>query len=380
MIDFRLTEEQELFRKAIARFAAEEVAPIADECDRSGEYPVHLLRKLGEMGYLGVKFPRKYGGGELGTLAQVLMFEELGRASAGITIGIYCHAVLALTPIALFGTEAQKQRYLVPGIRGEKIGAFGMTEASAGSDLTAMQTKAQREGGFYVISGSKLFCTNAPIADFVVISAYTAPGQGMKGISLFIVDKDTPGFSVGQRLPMLGMRPGQTAEVLLQNCRVPQENLLGEEHRGLYNALESLTAGRIVGAAFAVGLARAAFEAALAYAKGRVQFGQPIGKFQAIQHKLADMDMKIQAARLLTYKAAWLADRGLPHIKEASQAKLFATEACTRICEQALQIHGAYGYMMDSPIQRFYRDTKVLEIGEGTSEILRGVIAKQLGL
>jgi alkylation response protein AidB-like acyl-CoA dehydrogenase len=380
MIDFRLSDELELFRRAIARFAEEEIRPIADECDRQYEYPTRILKKLGELGYLGVAHPKKYGGEELGTLASALMFEELGRASAGIALGIYCHAVLALTPIALFGSESQKQRYLIPGIQGKKIGAFGMTEAGAGSDLTAMQTKARRDGDAYVIDGSKLFCTNAPISDFVVISAYTAPGQGIKGISLFVIDKETPGFSVGQRLPMLGMRPSQTAEVLLRDCRVPQESLLGEVDRGLYMALQSLTGGRIVAAALAIGLARAAYEATCEYAKERVQFGQPIGKFQAIQFKIADMDTMIQAARLLTYKAAWLADQGLPYIKEASQAKLFATEACTRISEQALQIHGASGYMMESPIQRFYRDTKVLELGEGTSEIQRGIIAKQLGL
>jgi len=380
MIDFSLSEEEELFRRAIARFAQEEIAPIAAECDRTGEYPVDVLKRLGELGHLGVRFPKEYGGAELGAIAQAIMYEELSRASAGITLGIYCHAVLALTPIALFGTEEQKQRYLTPGIKGELIGAFGMTEAAAGSDLTAMQTQACRDGDAYVINGSKLFCTNAPIADFVIISAYTKPGQGMEGISLFIVEKETPGFSIGQRLPMLGMRPGQTAEVIFKDCRVPLGNLLGEEHRGLYNALEALTEGRIVAAAFAVGIARAAFEASLAYAKERVQFGRPIGRFQANQFKLADMDTMIQAARLLTYRAAWLADRGLPHIKEASQAKLFATEACTRICGEAMQIHGAYGYMMDSPIQRYYRDTKVLEIGEGTSEIQRGIIAKQLGL
>ena len=380
MIDFRLSDELELFRRSVARIAEQEIAPLADECDREYEYPTRILKKLGDLGYLGVTFPKQYGGGELGTLAQVLLFEELGRASAGIALGIYCHAVLALTPIALFGTESQKQRYLISGIRGEKIGAFGMTEAGAGSDLTAMQTKARQEGDSYVIDGSKLFCTNAPFANFFVISAYTAPGQGIKGISLFIIDQETPGFSVGQRLPMLGMRPSQTAEVLLRSCRVPRESLLGDEDRGLYMALRSLTGGRIVAAALAIGLARAAYEATREYAKERVQFGQPIGKFQAIQFKIADMDTMIQAARLLTYKAAWLADQGLPYIKEASQAKLFATEACTRISEQALQIHGASGYMMESPIQRYYRDTKVLELGEGTSEIQRGIIAKQLGL
>jgi len=379
-MDFELTEEQTMFRQAVAEFCRREIEPFAQEWDQTGEYPLHLFRRLGELGWLGVHLPTEYGGAGMGHIALAILFEELGRASAGVTMGLYCHAVLALTPIALFGDKAQKERYLAPGIRGERIGAFGMTEASAGSDLAAIRTRAVRDGDGYLINGAKLFCTNSPFSDFVVISAYTAPEQGIKGISLFIVDREAPGFSVGRRLPMLGMRPGQTAEVVLQDCWVPATALLGEENLGFYRALQSLTLGRIVGASFATGLSRAAFEAALAYAKAREQFGQAIGRFQAIQHKLADMDTAIQAARLLTYKAAWLADRGEPHVKEASQAKLFASETCTRTTEQALQIHGAYGYVMDSPLQRFYRDTKVLEIGEGTSEILRNVIARQLGL
>ena len=379
-MNFQLTEEQTMFRQAVADFARKEIGPFAQEWDQTGEYPLHLFRRLGELGWLGVHLPQAYGGVEMGHIPLAILFEELGRASAGVTMGLYCHAVLSLTPIALFGSEAQKQRYLVPGIRGERLGAFGMTEASAGSDLAAIRTRGERHGDGYILNGAKLFCTNSPFADFVVLSAYTDPEQGIKGISLFIVDRDAPGFSVGRRLPMLGMRPGQTAEVVLQDCHVPVEALLGEENLGFYRALQSLTVGRIVAAAFATGLARAAFEAALAYANEREQFGRPIGRFQAIQHKLADMDTGIQAARLLAHKAAWLADQGEPHIKEASQAKLFASEACTSITEQALQIHGAYGYMMESPVQRFYRDAKVLEIGEGTSEILRNVLARQLGL
>ncbi|MDR7463607.1 MAG: acyl-CoA dehydrogenase family protein [Armatimonadota bacterium] len=379
-MDFRLTEEQIMFRQAVVEFVRREIEPFAQEWDQTGEYPLHLFRRLGELGWLGVHLPTEYGGAGMGYVALAILFEELGRASAGVTMGLYCHAVLALTPIALFGNEVQKERYLGPGIKGERIGAFGMTEASAGSDLAAIRTRAVRDGEGYLLNGSKLFCTNSPFSDFVVLSAFTTPDQGIKGISLFILDRGTPGFSVGRRIPMVGMRPGQTAEVVLQDCRVPATALLGEENVGFYRALQSLTLGRIVGAAFATGLARAAFEASLAYAKERQQFGQPIGRFQAIQHKLADMDTAIQAARLLTYKAAWLADQGEPHIKEASQAKLHASETCTRITEQALQIHGAYGYVMESPVQRFYRDTKVLEIGEGTSEILRNVIAHQLGL
>ncbi len=379
-MDFAFTEEQIMFRQAVVEFTRQEVEPFAQQWDQSGEYPVHLFRRLGELGWLGVHFPAEYGGAGMGYMGASILFEELARASAGVAMGIYCHAVLALTPIALFGSEEQRQRYVLPGIRGERIGAFGMTEASAGSDLAAIRTRAVRDDKDYVINGAKLFCTNSPFADFVVLSAYTAPEQRTRGISIFIVDRETPGFAVGRRLPMLGMRPGQTAEVLLTECRVPPTALLGEENLGFHRILQGLTVGRIIGAALATGLARAAFDAAVTYARQREQFGQPIGRFQAIQHKLADMDTAIQAARLLTYRAAWLAERGDPHIKEASQAKLFASEACTRITEQALQIHGAYGYVMDSPVQRFYRDTKVLEIGEGTSEVLRNLVARQLGL
>lgn len=378
-MDFALTEEERLFRQSVAAFAEAEIAPLAQEWDRSGEYPVALLRRLGDLGFLGIRLSAEYGGAGWSLLAQALLFEEMARASAGFTLGAYCHAVLAMTPIAMFGTEEQKRRYLVPGIVGLRIGAFGMTEPEAGSDLTAIRTRAVRDGDNYVVTGSKIFTTNAPIADFVVISAYTDPGRGSRGISLFIVDRDTPGFSVSRRLPMLGMKPAQTAEILLDGCRLPAAQRLGEEHEGLAQALRCLTEGRVVAAAFAVGLARAALEASLRYAKERVQFGRPIGEFQAIQFMLADMDTQLEAARLLAYRAAWLADRDLPFVKEASQAKLFASEACTRLTRQALHLHGAYGYMMDSPLQRYYRDTMVLEVGEGTSEIHRQIIARQLG-
>ncbi len=379
-MDFGLTEEERVFQQSVRAFAEAEVAPRAQEWDQSGEYPVDLLARMGDLGFLGIHLPAAYGGAGWSLLAQMLLFEELARASAGLALGAYCHAVLAMTPIAMFGTEEQRQRYLVPGIAGRRIGAFGMTEASAGSDLTAIKTRAIRDGGGYVIEGSKLFTTNAPVADFVIISAYTAPDLGGRGISLFIVDRGTPGFAVSRRIPMLGMKPAQTAEIVFDGCRLPAEQRLGEEHQGLASALRSLTEGRAVAAAFAVGLARAALEASLRYARERVQFGRPIGEFQAIQFMLADMDTALEAARLLAYRAAWLAGRGLPYVKEASQAKLYATEVCTRLTRQALHLHGAYGYTLESPLQRYYRDTMVLEIGEGTSEIHRGIIAKQLGL
>lgn len=380
-MDFRLSEEQEAFRRAATAFAEKEVAPIAAASDEENVYPVHLLRQMANLGYLGLKFPVEYGGGGGGSLEMAILFEELAAASAGITLGAYCHVVLALTAIARLGTEDQKRRYLAPGIRAEKIGAFGMTESGAGSDVTAISTRARRVGDDYVLSGAKLFCTNSPIADFIILSAVTDPeAPPGRGISLFVVDKETQGLSVSSPFRTLGMHPAQTAEVALEEVHLLSENLLGEENRGLAGVLTALTEGRIVAAAFAVGIARAAFEAARQYAKERRQFGQPISRFQVIAHRLADMDTDIRAARLLTYHAAWLADNGRPFVKEASQAKVFATEACSRVATQAMHIQGAYGYVLESPAQRYYRETPVLEIGEGTSEVLRDVIAKELGV
>jgi alkylation response protein AidB-like acyl-CoA dehydrogenase len=380
MGDF-LNDEQKAFRRSVARFADKEITPIAAECAQDKVYPVGLLRGMAGPGYLGVKFPARFGGGDGGNIETAIMFEELAAASAGITLGAYCHVVLALTAVARLGTEDQKIRYLEAGIRGEKIGALGMTEAGAGSDVTAISTRAKLEGGGYVLNGAKLFCTNSPIADFIVVSAVTDPDvPPAKGISLFIVDKDTPGLRVSRVLQTLGMHPAQTAEVVLEDAFVPGENLLGEENRGIPGVLLGLTEGRIAAAAFAIGIARASFEDAHRYAMERQQFGRPIGRFQVIAHRLADMDTDIRAARLLTYHAARLADHGQRYVKEASQAKVFATEVCTRITAQSMHIQGAYGYVMESPAQRYYREAPVLEIGEGTSEILRDVIAKELDL
>lgn len=379
-MDFALNEEQAALQRAVRAFAEKEIAPLAAQCDETNVYPLGLFRQLAELGYLGLKFPSEHGGGDGGALEAAILFEELAAASAGITLGVYCHVALALTAIARIGNDEQKRRYLAPGIRGERIGAFGSTEAGAGSDITAISTRAVRDGEGYVLNGAKLFCTNSPIADFIVLSAVTAPEKGGGGITLFIVDKNTPGLRVSRSIKTLGMHPAQTAEVVLENVRVPVENRLGEENRGVPNMLAAFAEGRIIAAAFAVGIARTAFNAARNYVLERVQFGQPIAKNQVIAHRLADMDTEIQAARLLTYQAAWLADSGRPFVKEASQAKVFATEAAAKIAAQAMHLQGAYGYVLESPAQRYYRDTPVLEIGEGTSEILRNVIAKQLGL
>jgi len=377
-MNFALTAEQESFRRAARAFAEKEIASLAAERDETNVYPVELFKRMAETGYLGIKFASQYGGDDGGNLDAAILFEELAAASAGITLGVYCHVILALTALDRIGNAEQKQRYLAPGIRGAKIGAFGSTEAGAGSDITAISMRAARDGDDYVLNGAKLFCTNSPLADFIILSAITDADK--RGISLFIVERGAPGLHVSKPIRTLGMHPAQTAEVVLENVRVSSANRLGEENRGVANMLTAFAEGRIIAAAFAIGIARAAFEQARQYVLDRVQFGQPLAKNQVIQHRLADMDTDIQAARLLTHQAAWLADNGRPFVKEASQAKVFATETAARIAAQAMHLQGAYGYVMESTAQRYYRDTHVLEIGEGTSEILRNVIAKQLGL
>jgi len=379
-MEFDFTPEQAEFRRSVVAFCEKEIVPIAARCDASGEFPLHLFPLMGKLGYLGVKFPPEYGGAGEGNVTYAILAEELGRASAGIALGFYVHVALALTAIAAFGTPAQKERYLRPGIAGEKIGAWAFAEPGAGSDPGSITCRAEKTAAGYRVTGTKMFITNSPFADFVVLTASTAPGQGVKGLSLFIVDKGLPGFTVGRRIETLGMRASQTAELAFDGCVVPLDALLGEENRGAVTAMQTLTLGRITAAAYAVGAGRAALDATLEYVKQRQQFGQPVGKFQGVQWMLADMATALEAARLLTYQAAWLADRGLPHIKEVSMAKLFATETATRLANDALQLHGGYGYVMESPIQRLYRDVKLFEIGEGTSQIHRNIIARQLGL
>ncbi|MBU0514279.1 MAG: acyl-CoA dehydrogenase family protein [Proteobacteria bacterium] len=379
-MDLSLTDEQTAFRDALRKFAQKEIAPLVEECEDKAEYPRAIFQKMAEPGYLGARFPVEFGGSGGDTMFSVIMSEELAYVSPGIYLGVYVHLYLALSAILFFGKEEQKQKYLVPGIKGDLISAWAFAEPSAGSDPGSMTTRAHRDGDDFVINGTKMFITNGTFADFVVVTAVTDPSLGMKGISLFIVDRDTPGFSVSRKLKKMGMKASEAAELVFEDCRVPATNMLGREHTGFLAAMGTLTEGRIVAAAFAVGMARAAHDAALAYAKIRPQFGQPIGKFQGLQWMLADMATQIEAAKLLTYQAAWLASRGAPHIKEASMAKLFATETATQVCAQAVQIHGGYGFMDEYPVSRFYRDCKLLEIGEGTSQIHRNTIAKTLGL
>jgi len=378
--DFYLSEAQRELQRTLREFVTKEITPIAAACDAEERYPVELFPKLGELGYLGLRFPEEVGGSGGSNLDYAIFCEELAYGSAGIALGIYVHMALACAALEVFGSETLKKTWLPPALRGEKIGAWAFAEAGAGSDAGSIATRAMADGDGYVINGSKLFITNGPIADFLIVVASTAPQQRLKGLSLFLVERDRPGFRVAGSLSKLGVRASEMAELVFEDCRVPRENLIGREHRGFLDALRTLTLGRIASAAFAIGVARAAFEATLKYAGERVQFGQPIGSFQAVRFGIADMAVQIEAARLLCHRAAIAADRSLPHSREANMAKLFATEACTRIVERALHYNGAAGFMSESPIQRFYRDCKVFELGEGSSELQRDMIARELGL
>ncbi len=377
-MDFALTEEQEIFRKSVREFAEKEIMPRAHEIDQKGEFPWDIVRKMAELGLMGLPFPEEYGGAGGDAISYAIAVEEIARASGSVAITYSAHISLACTPIYLFGTEEQKRKYLIPMARGEKIGAFGLTEPGAGSDAAAIKTRAVLDGDEWVINGQKIFITNGSVADVVVIAAVTDPAKGKKGISNFIVEKGTPGFRVGREEDKMGLRGSVTSELIFENCRVPKENLLGKEGEGYKQFLITLDGGRIGIGAMAVGLGMAALEAAARYAKERVQFGQPIAEFQAIQWMLADMATELEAARLLVYRAAWLKDRGQRFTKEAAMAKLFASEAAVRACYKAIQIHGGYGYTRDYPVERFYRDARLTTIGEGTSEIQRLVIARYI--
>ncbi|MCP5059732.1 MAG: acyl-CoA dehydrogenase [bacterium] len=378
--DFYLSEEQRELQRALREFVEKEIAPIAASCDDEERFPQEIFSKLGDLGYLGLRFPEAAGGSGGTCLDYAILCEELAFGSAGIALGIYVHMALACAALEAFGSEPLKETWLPPALRGEKIGAWAFAEAGAGSDAGSIATRAVADGDDFVLNGSKLFITNGPIADFLIVVASTEPEQRLKGLSLFLVERDRPGFRVAGSLSKLGVRASEMAELVFEDCRVPRENLIGRENRGFLDSLRTLTLGRIASAAFATGVARAAFEATLAYAGSRKQFGQPIGSFQAVRFGIADMAVQIEASRLLCHRAAIAADQGLPHGREANMAKLFATEACTKIVERALHFHGAAGFMSESPIQRFYRDCKVFELGEGSSELQRDMIARELGL
>ena len=377
-MNFQLTEEQQMIRKMARDFAEKEIAPIAKETDAEEKFPWEIIRKMAALGFLGLPFPEEYGGAGADNVSLAIVMEEIARVCGSTAITLDAHTSLCCEPIYLFGSEAQKQKYLPKLCSGEWIGAFGLTEPGAGSDAGATKTRAVRDGDEWVINGQKCFITNGSIADVIVITAMTDPQRGSRGISSFIIEKGTPGFRLGRDEEKMGLKGSVTSELFFEDCRIPAENLLGKENGGFKQFLITLDAGRIAIAAMALGLAQGAFERALAYSKERVQFGQPICNFQAIQWMLADMATEIDAARLLVYRAARLKDRGVRYTKEAAMAKLYTSEMAERVCYKAIQIHGGYGYTKEYEVERMYRDQRLCAIGEGTSEIQRLVIARQL--
>ncbi|HJV46581.1 MAG TPA: acyl-CoA dehydrogenase [Bacillota bacterium] len=378
-MNFDLTEEQAMLRKLIRDFAEGEVAPSADERDRTGEFPKEVFEKLAKLGIMGLPFPEQYGGAGADTISFAIAVEELSRVCGSTGITYSAHISLGGAPIHLFGTHEQKEKYLTPICTGEYLGAFGLTEPNAGSDAGGTQTTAIRNGDQWEISGSKCFITNASYAKNLAITAVTDRSKGTNGISAFIVPTDAPGFTVISNYEKMGLHSSNTTELVLENVTVPKENLLGVEGNGFKQFLATLDGGRIGIGAMAVGIAQGAYEKSLQYAKERKQFGNSLSSFQAIQFKLADMAMNIELARNMVYKAAWLKDQGRNFKKEAAMGKLFASEICMKVCDQAVQIHGGYGYMKEYQVERFFRDAKLLEIGEGTSEVQRMVIARQIG-
>ncbi|HLG53715.1 MAG TPA: acyl-CoA dehydrogenase [Vicinamibacterales bacterium] len=377
-MDVRLTDEQKLLRRSVREFAEAELRPNVMEWDEAQHFPPELLTKFADLGLMGIQFPEEYGGAAMSSVDYCICVEEIARVDPSVCLSIAAHNGLGAAHIFMFGTEDQKQQYLVPLASGTQLAAWGLTEASSGSDAAAMQTRAIRDGDSWVIDGTKQFITHGRTGDLIVVMAVTSRAKGSRGISAFIVERGTPGFRPGKKEDKLGMRASETSEVIFENCRVPARQLLGAEGQGFINALQVLDAGRIGIAALSVGLAQGAYEAARSYAFQRKSFGQPIGTFQSIRAKLVDAAMRIEAARLLTYRAAAMKDAGERTTLEAAMAKLYASEIAVRVAEDGVQIHGGYGFVKDYPAEKYFRDVKLTTIGEGTSEIQRLVIARQL--
>ena len=378
-MDLRLSPDQTLLRASVREFAEREIRPHVMEWDEAQAFPHSLVLKMADLGLMGIQFPENVGGSAMSALDYCICIEELARVCPAVSLSVAAHNGLCCAHLYMFGNEAQKQRYLVPLIKGETLGAWGLTEAGSGSDAAAMRTSAVRDGADWVINGSKQFITHASVGGVLVAMAVTDRTKGSKGISAFVIPKGTPGLRPGHKENKLGMRASDTCEVIFENCRVGPDAMVGVEGQGFINTLQVLDAGRIGIAALSVGLAQGAYEAALSYAKERRQFGQPIAAFQAIRWKLADLYTKIEAARLLTYRAASMKDEGAPRTSlESSMAKLYASEVAVRAAEEGVQIHGGYGFVKDYPAEKYFRDVKLCTIGEGTSEIQRLVIARQL--
>jgi alkylation response protein AidB-like acyl-CoA dehydrogenase len=377
-MDLLLKEEHHQVRETARRFADEVVAPRARDLDENEEFPHDIVKQMAELGFLGLPFPEKYGGAGLDTLAYVIAVEEIARWCGSTAITLAAHVSLGCGPVWLIGSEEQKQKYLVPMAKGEALGAFGLTESGAGSDAAGTQTRAEKAGACWKVNGSKIYITNGSVAKYITFTARTQPGQDTRGISAFIMDTATPGFKVGKREKKMGLHGSDTVEVVFEDCLVPEENLLGDPTGGFAGFMRTLSGGRISIGALALGLAQGAYEHSLRYAKERRQFGKPIAEFQAIQFMLADMAMKIEASRALVYQAAVLRDQGKEFLKQASMAKLLASEMANWVTDKAIQIHGGMGYCRDVPVERMHRDAKLMEIGEGTSEIQRMVIAREI--
>jgi alkylation response protein AidB-like acyl-CoA dehydrogenase len=377
-MDFRLTEEQELLRRTVRDFAETEIRPHVREWDREQHFPVELIPALASLGLMGIQFPEEYGGAGMSAIDYCLCIEELARVDPAVALSVAAHNGLCAAHIFMFGTEAQKRQYLVPLARGEKIGAWALTESSSGSDAAGMRTSAAQAGGRWVLSGSKAFTTHGRVGDVLVVMAISDRAAGPKGISAFIIEKGTPGLTPGKKEDKLGVRASDTSEVLLDSCQISADQILGEPGQGFVNSLQVLDAGRIGIAALAVGLAQGAYEAALRYAQERRAFGKTISRFQAIQWKLADNATRIEAARLLTYRAAYLKDHKRNTTLESAMAKLYSSEIAVKAADDCVQIHGGYGFVKDYPAEKYFRDVKLTTIGEGTSEIQRLVIARQL--
>jgi len=373
-----LSDEQIMLRDTVREFAQKEIEPKAAEIDVTMEFPAETLRKMGELGFLGIPFPSQYGGGDLDTVSFVLMMEEIAKACGSTTLSVAAHCSLCSAPIMMFGNEVQKKKYLPPLLSGEKFGSFCLTEPHSGSDAGALTTSATRKGNEYILNGNKMYVTNGGYAGTYIVFAKTNPAAKTKGISAFIVEREYPGVVIGKKENKLGLRASDTRQITFEDCRVPAANLLGEENEAFKYAMQILDSGRIGIGAMAVGLGQAAMDKAVAYSKERKAFGQAISEFQAIRWYIADMATELHAARLMVHHAAQLKDAGKPFVKEAAMAKLFASEAAMRACNKAIQTFGGYGYIMDYPVERYWRDTKLTEIGEGTSEVQRMVISREV--
>ncbi len=374
-MNFSLTQEHEMLREMYRSFTVNEVKPLAEEIDEEERFPVETVEKLARYGFFGIPFPKEYGGAGADNIAYAMAVEELSKACGTTGVIVSAHTSLCAAPIYEFGTEEQKQKYLVPLAKGEKIGAFGLTEAGAGTDAAGQQTKAVLEGDYWILNGSKIFITNAGYADTYIVMAMTDKSVGTRGISAFIVEKDFEGFSVGKKEKKMGIRGSSTCELIMENCKVPKDNLLGKIGQGFKIAMKTLDGGRIGIASQALGLAQGAIDETVKYTKERKQFNKPISAFQNTQFQLADMQTKTEAARLLVYRAAYLKDLKVDYAKEAAMAKLYASETAMEVTTKAVQLHGGYGYTREYGVERMMRDAKITEIYEGTSEVQRMVIS-----